>query len=446
MPVIQLRGDKKLIVDETDYDTAKCYNWILFKCDNGKFYPKTRIEGKYVSFSKVIFSLKEDQRIFCKNGDSLDMRRDNVLFCNKKEYYYLISQVKKSSMSQYYGVQYSSNQKKWIVQISAGDKHRNIKRFNLEEEAAVVADYCALNNYGQLAKLNFPELSYEQLEASYYEIMNKYDKCVNDTDENRNKTVIKLSGNYQILIDEKDYDIAKSYKWRRSKSSGKFYAQTKIDGKLVSFAKVVFSLQDNQMLLHKNGDSLDFRRENIVICNRREFAYLISNNNISTSSKYNGVQYHTATKKWRVQMLIDGQQRTLTGYDIEEDAAVVADYYALKNYRKLAKLNFPELSYEELEAKFQEVTHKYGKSKSDKLTKRFQGKQKKFSWVKSSKYVGVSWDKDENYWSVNIGYKNRRYKIRNFKSEIEAAMAYDEMALKLYGKNARVNFELNELK
>ena len=69
------------------------------------------------------------------------------------------------------------------------------------------------------------------------------------------------------------------------------------------------------------------------------------------------VQYHTATKKWHVQILADGLQRILTGYGIEEDAAVIADYYALKNYGKLAKLNFPELSYEQLNAKFQEVAH-----------------------------------------------------------------------------------------
>ncbi len=441
MPVIQLSEDKKLIVDEADYDTANCYNWRFSKCDNGKFYPYTRVAGKSVSFSKVIFSLTEDQRIFCKNGDSLDMRRDNVLICNKKEYYYLISQVKKSTFSRYNGVQYNSNKKKWMVKISAGTKGSILlKRFNLEEEAAVVADFWALKNYGKLAKLNFPELSFEQLEASYYEIMKKYDNSANDADETSDKTVIKLSGNYQILIDEIDYDIAKSYKWRRANSSsGKCYAQTKIDGKLISFAKVVFSLKDDQMLLHKNGNSLDFRRDNILICSRREFAYLISNNKISSSSKYNNVHYHTATKKWRVKIFEDNQHKTLTGYDLEEDAAIIADYYALRNYGKLAKLNFPELSYEQLETKFQEVTDKYGKSKSDKLTKRFQGKQKNFSWVKSSKYIGVSWDKDENYWLAHIGYKNRRYKIRNFKTEIEAAMAYDEMAKKFYGKDAKTN-------
>lgn len=444
MPVIQLSEDKKLIVDESDFDTAKCYNWRFSKCDNGKFYPYTRVAGKNVSFSKVIFSLTEDQRIFCKNGNSLDMRRDNVLICNKKEYYYLISQVKKSTISQYNGVQYNSNKKRWIAQISAGVNHRIIKRFKLKEEAAVVADYFALNNYGKLAKLNFPELSYEQLEASYYEIMQKYDTSANDADENSDKTVIKLSGNYQILIDEIDYDIAKSYKWRRVKTKEKFYAQTKIEGKLISFAKVVFSLQDNQMLLHKNGNSLDFRRENILICSRREFAYLISNNQ-STNSKYNNVQYRTAIKKWHVKIFADGKHRILTGYDIEEDAAIIADYYALKNYGKLAKLNFPELNSEQLEAKFQEVTDKYGKSKSEKLTKRFQGKQKNFFWVKSSKYVGVTWDKDKNNWYAHIGHNNRRYKIRNFKSEIEAAMAYDEMALELYGKNARTNFKFNEV-
>jgi len=442
MPVIQLSEDKKLIVDEADFDTAKSYKWRLYKCDKGKSYAQTRVAGKYASLAKVIFSLKEDQRAFSKNGDSLDMRRDNVVICNKKEYHYLISKSNKSSISQYYGVQYSSNEKKWIVQTSAGGERKIVKRFNLEKEAAIVSDFCALNNYGQYAKLNFPELSYEQLEASYCEIMKKYDKSANYTCENPDKTVIKLSGNYQILIDEMDYDTAISYKWRRTTNKGKFYVQTKIDGKHVSFAKVVFSLQENQMIFHKNGDSLDFRRDSILICNKREFAYLISSNT-SKSSKYYGVYFKTDRKKWCVQLTKDRHRKTLSGYDSEEDAAVIADYYALENFGNLAKLNFPELSYEQLEVRFQEVNNKYGKTKSEKMTIRFQGKQKNFSWVKSSQYVGVAWDKDENYWFVHIGRNNRRYKIRNFNSEIEAAMAYDEMALQLYGKNAKTNFESN---
>lgn len=55
----------------------------------------------------------------------------------------------------------------------------------------------------------------------------------------------------------------------------------------------------------------------------------------------------------------------------------------------------------------------------------------------SSKYLGVSWRKQTRRWEVKIKNKPIGY----FKSEEEAALAYDSAAIKVHGEFANLNFK-----
>ena len=57
----------------------------------------------------------------------------------------------------------------------------------------------------------------------------------------------------------------------------------------------------------------------------------------------------------------------------------------------------------------------------------------------SSKYKGVSWIKCDNMWIAQIGMNNKLEYIDRFKSEIEAALAYNKCAIKLFGGYANLN-------
>lgn len=58
---------------------------------------------------------------------------------------------------------------------------------------------------------------------------------------------------------------------------------------------------------------------------------------------------------------------------------------------------------------------------------------------KSSKFKGVHWDKWANGWRAMIEVNRTRINLGRYKSEIEAAQAYDQGALKYFGTFARTN-------
>jgi hypothetical protein len=58
----------------------------------------------------------------------------------------------------------------------------------------------------------------------------------------------------------------------------------------------------------------------------------------------------------------------------------------------------------------------------------------------SSKYKGVSREKDSKKWRAIINYKGIPIRLGFFDSEIEAAKAYDDAAKELYREYAKLNF------
>jgi hypothetical protein len=61
----------------------------------------------------------------------------------------------------------------------------------------------------------------------------------------------------------------------------------------------------------------------------------------------------------------------------------------------------------------------------------------------ASKYKGVCWYKKIKKWGAAIRRDGKQYYLGTFKSEIEAARAYDEMAKKLHGAFACLNLPVS---
>lgn len=57
----------------------------------------------------------------------------------------------------------------------------------------------------------------------------------------------------------------------------------------------------------------------------------------------------------------------------------------------------------------------------------------------TSKYKGVSWDKDRKKWLARIYHLGKTYHIGRYNTENDAAIAYNNKARELFGEYARLN-------
>lgn len=252
-----------------------------------------------------------------------------------------------------------------------------------------------------------------------------------------NNIVLMPIKNGILKISACDYEKADKHKWIYYSWNNVQRVYTYLNKSMCTFQKIVFGVKNKQLVLHKNGDFLDFTRDNIVICNRSEMIYLLNHINESDETGYYGVYFYKCIKKWRVSIMKKGTKKHGGNYETEYDAAIAADFLAIKKYGELAKRNFTELTLDELEKKYEELQRKYGYTYSEKLSKGIQGTKR--NQTKSSKYVGVTWNKINKKWMSQISYKKNQYYLGYFDSEEEAAKAYNQKALELYGQYAKIN-------
>ena len=97
---------------------------------------------------------------------------------------------------------------------------------------------------------------------------------------------------------------------------------------------------------HRNGDGLDCRRENLMVCtvqqrlrNKRKVMMIKGR---PSTSQFKGVYWEKWTKKWRACIKVDGKTRRLGRFTDQIAAAVAYDEAAKLWLDEHARLNFPE--------------------------------------------------------------------------------------------------------
>jgi hypothetical protein len=172
--------------------------------------------------------------------------------------------------------------------------------------------------------------------------------------------ILRTKKGKEIYLDEYHYSIAKNYTWRTKKTGRgdheKIY--TYIDCEMYNFNKVVFSLTPDQCLIHQNGNCFDFLDGNISIMSKSSLSHIKGSTKRNKSSKYHGVYFCNDTKKWWVRVNKNERPGSENCYELEEEAAVVADYISICKYGDMALWNFPELNFDEVERKYYEIKEK----------------------------------------------------------------------------------------
>jgi len=154
---------------------------------------------------------------------------------------------------------------------------------------------------------------------------------------------ILLTQGFVALVDDEDYQmLVDRGSWHYNNSGYAAREEPMINGargKMILMHNIINPPPEGLENDHIDRNPLDNRKVNLHHCTR-------SQNQLNSpprggSSRFKGVNYHKAAKKWRTQIRIDGKLTHLGLFDTEEDAAGAYDAVAKILY-KHAYLNFPE--------------------------------------------------------------------------------------------------------
>ena len=144
-------------------------------------------------------------------------------------------------------------------------------------------------------------------------------------------------------VDPEDYIWLSQFRWHCKINKNSIYAVRTIatngKPKRIYMHRMIMNTPDNLLCDHSNHNGLDNRKFNLRNCTSRQ-NNANSRSAASSSSKYKGVSWSKARKKWAAYIKKDSRQYFLGHFKSESTAAKAYDNAAKKFFGKFAYLNF----------------------------------------------------------------------------------------------------------
>ena len=161
MKEIFLTQGKVTFVDDGYYERLNQYRWFALRNPCGYFYAARMALGKNnnkitIYMHREILGLKPKDKNQADhiNHNTLDNRIDNLRICTPQENA-MNRKPRSNTTSQFKGVSWHSQMKKWLVHITINKKIKHLGYFHSEIFAAGVYDRAAKESFGEFAHLNF---------------------------------------------------------------------------------------------------------------------------------------------------------------------------------------------------------------------------------------------------------------------------------------------------
>lgn len=158
MKKIELTQGQSALVDNEDYKKLNKYNWYAgYYSHVDNYYAMRQIytNGKQttVKMHRIIMDAPRNMQVDHINHNTLDNRKRNLRLCthNQNQQNQTPS---KNTLSQYKGVSWAKQRKKWVARIGINKKRLFLGYFKNEEQAAIAYNKAAKELFGEYALLN----------------------------------------------------------------------------------------------------------------------------------------------------------------------------------------------------------------------------------------------------------------------------------------------------
>lgn len=157
---------------------------------------------------------------------------------------------------------------------------------------------------------------------------------------------VDLTQGLVALVDEADFErVVGAGKWHAHLSRGLFYAgrnfpQREPGAPRQKRVHLHTFLTGWSLVDHRNGDTLDNRRENLREATRSQNSRNAGRRADNTSG-FKGVSWHSGSRLWRAYITVNGQREELGSHKSPIEAARAYDAAAREHFGEFACVNFP---------------------------------------------------------------------------------------------------------
>lgn len=165
MKEIKLTQGKVALVDDADYERLKGFKWHVVHAaprlwyaeryvsnrEQGRPYGSRAGHCEYLHHAVIGKKIKTDH----KDGDGLNNQRHNLRPATSRQNG-ANRRKRFGCSSRFKGVSWNKRSNCWLVHFGPSNRRQHIGCFVDEIEAARAYDRCALEAFGEFAKLNFP--------------------------------------------------------------------------------------------------------------------------------------------------------------------------------------------------------------------------------------------------------------------------------------------------
>lgn len=151
---------------------------------------------------------------------------------------------------------------------------------------------------------------------------------------------------FQILVDDEDFNLVNSYKWN-IKAHGKTFRARRSncwtrDGNWSSrrtfLSRFILKAKEGEIVDHIDGNGLNNQRSNLRICTHAQ-NMANSRKRKNTSSRFKGVFWNKNLNKWYSGICINKKKLHIGVHDSEIEAALSYNCSASFAFGKFARLN-----------------------------------------------------------------------------------------------------------